>query len=119
MMQGIKRFAGRLVRAIIAIVLIAVWAWASLAIYYESPDPQWVKTMAAALFCLLLPVSFVILKIFKNGVILSIFFFLIFSTWWWTIEPTNEKDWAPDVAQISSGEIQGTKLIMKNVRHFS
>ena len=32
--------------------------------------------------------------------------------------PTHDKDWAPDVAQISRGEIEGDNLVMYNVRNF-
>jgi hypothetical protein len=39
--------------------------------------------------------------------------------WWQTLKPSNNRDWAADVAQISHGEIQGDKLIMYNVRNFS
>ncbi|MCK5515886.1 MAG: DUF4105 domain-containing protein, partial [Desulfobulbaceae bacterium] len=36
-----------------------------------------------------------------------------------TLEPTNNKEWASDVARISHGEIRGDTLVMHNVRNFS
>lgn len=38
--------------------------------------------------------------------------------WWQTVLPTNDKDWAPYVAQISHGKMQGGNIIMHNVRNF-
>ncbi|MBF8224026.1 Lnb N-terminal periplasmic domain-containing protein [Halomonas sp. 328] len=38
--------------------------------------------------------------------------------WWLSLAPSNDRDWAPDVAQMLSGEVDGDRLILHQVRDF-
>ena len=42
-----------------------------------------------------------------------------FLLWWSTILPSNDRDFAPDVAHGVTGIVQGDELTLKNVRNFS
>jgi hypothetical protein len=44
--------------------------------------------------------------------------FALFLTWWATIKPTNDRNWAPDVARTVTATIDGDRLLVKNVRNF-
>ena len=39
--------------------------------------------------------------------------------WWTSIKPSNERDWAEDVAHGVSGEVRGDEVVLHNVRHFA
>lgn len=39
-------------------------------------------------------------------------------TWWARLRPTNQGDWADDVARLSTGEISGERVTLHNVRNF-
>ncbi|MGA0561454.1 DUF4105 domain-containing protein [Ancylobacter sp. VNQ12] len=41
------------------------------------------------------------------------------SLWWMSIKPSNERDWAADVAHGVTGEVVGSDVILHNVRHFA
>jgi hypothetical protein len=40
------------------------------------------------------------------------------SLWWGSIRPSNERDWAQDVAHGVTGEVVGDEVVLHNVRHF-
>lgn len=107
-----------LVKFLIFLVLAGCWAWGSMALYFTAPGPQWMRTVLAVLFVILLPASFLLSRRFYRGVFLCAGGFAILLVWWQTLEPTNDKDWAADVAQISHGTIEGETLTMHNVRNF-
>jgi hypothetical protein len=44
--------------------------------------------------------------------------FLILILWWISIEPSNERDWLPDVARAPMAVIDGDRVAIRNVRNF-
>jgi hypothetical protein len=38
--------------------------------------------------------------------------------WWHRIPPSNDRDWADDVAQVTSGTVVGDRATLRNVRNF-
>src|SRR5271154_1232451 len=45
--------------------------------------------------------------------------FVLFLAWWATITPTNDRNWAPDVARTVTATIDGDHLVVRNVRNFN
>ena len=43
---------------------------------------------------------------------------VIVAAWWISIRPSNDRDWAPDVARGVTGEIRGAEVRLHNVRNF-
>lgn len=43
---------------------------------------------------------------------------ILVAAWWISIRPSNDRDWAPDVARGVTGEISGTGVALQNVRNF-
>jgi len=39
--------------------------------------------------------------------------------WWTSLAPSNERDWAADVAQMTQGQVQGSQVTLQNVRNFT
>ena len=44
--------------------------------------------------------------------------FLAIIVWWSTLQPSNDRDWQPDVAKVAWAEVSGDKLTFHNVRDF-
>jgi hypothetical protein len=105
-------------RVLIVLLLILAWLWGATALYIAGPNPQWLNSILAIFFVVFMPLSFAFSRSFLKGVILCLGLFAIVILWWQTLTPTHEKDWAPDVAKISHGTIQGDTLTMYNVRNF-
>jgi hypothetical protein len=38
--------------------------------------------------------------------------------WWWQILPSNNRRWADDVAQMTTGVVEGDRVTLRNVRNF-
>jgi hypothetical protein len=107
-----------LFKGIIFSILVLVWGWGCLALFFSGPDPIWLKTSLTCFFALLLPGTFLFSRSFSRPFTLCLVFLGTLLLWWQTLEPTNNKEWASDVARISHGEIRGDTLVMHNVRNF-
>lgn len=117
--MAVKFNSLRLLTKVAAIlILILAWLWGATALWLAGPGPHWVQILIALAFGSFLPAAFLFTDSFAKGCTLSLFLFALLLLWWQTLTPTNEKDWALDVARISHGEIQGNTLTMYNVRNF-
>ena len=44
--------------------------------------------------------------------------FAVLLGWWFSLHPSNDRDWQPNVAQLPSAEIHGDTLVVHNLRNF-
>jgi hypothetical protein len=110
----------RITATLLATLLIGIpAAWGALALWYQAPSAQ-------------LKAIFVFLWIaFTLGVLAALWqgraglalagFALAFAgmlLWWHNIEPSNNRMWADDVAQITNGTVDGNRVTLRNVRNF-
>ncbi len=109
---------GLIGKGTIFLLLLLAWAWGCLALFFSGPGPDWLKLVLACLFGALLPGTFLLSRSFVRGLFLCLLIFALLIAWWQTLQPTNDKDWAAEIARVSHGEIQGNRLTMHNVRNF-
>jgi len=43
--------------------------------------------------------------------------FALVLAWWFALQPSNDRDWQPDVAVLSYADIDGNKVTVHNIRH--
>jgi hypothetical protein len=43
--------------------------------------------------------------------------FALVLAWWFTLQPSNERDWQPDVAVLAYADIEGNKVTVHNIRN--
>ncbi len=113
-----KRYIFWAGRAAIILPLLLPWAWGVLALFFAFPGPGWVRGVVACLFAAFLPAAFVRGRSFSRNMLFCILLFMALLIWWQTLRPTNNKEWAQDVAEISHGTLTGNRLRMYNVRNF-
>jgi len=97
-------------------VLLMVTIWATAALYFDV-QVAWLR----------LPLSLVYL-----GSVLALWFyvrsrwlktaltfvgFLGVLCWWICLEPSNERDWQPDLAVLAYADIDGRKVTIHNIRN--
>jgi hypothetical protein len=109
-------FLKNLVTIVFAVFLFFGTLWAGGALWYDLPVGQGVrKILAAVLFA----ATLLIFRFGKGRLRLaSVVLPLIVSIWWFTLRPSNDRDWLPDVAETPWAEIEGDQIILHNVRNF-
>jgi hypothetical protein len=99
---------------LLAPLLLASFAWACAALFFDGPFSG---LIAAAFACAAVGTFGWIRPFWKS---LSLFGVLFLSVlfWWLSIEPSNEREWLPDVARLPAAEIDGDRVVIRNVRNF-
>lgn len=100
------------------IALLLTWVWGSMAIFYAFTGAEWLKDLLLTLFVISLPIAFIFTRSFAKGSSICCCVLIPLFIWWQTLQPTNNKNWAADVAKISHGEITNNILTLHNVRNF-
>ncbi|MGB8169381.1 MAG: DUF4105 domain-containing protein [Chthoniobacteraceae bacterium] len=90
-------------------------AWAFGALHFDFPVG---KNVVAWVFVVALLAAMVFLRgaARKFGVVFAGFALVL--AWWFALNPTNEGNWQPDVAQLAWAEINGDEITLHNVRNF-
>ena len=103
----------------ISLVLLLLTAWGTLALVYQTLGVT--GAIAITAWCLLGIVLQVVLWRGRviSAISSSVLSFAVLLFWWTSLEPSNQRSWASDVAQMSHGEITGSKLTLHNVRNFT
>jgi hypothetical protein len=101
---------------VVWVVLAVMGAWAGAALYFDFPV-AWMRVPVVCLFgaALLRAAIFAKSPVEARGTWLG--GFLLVLAWWFTLEPSNARNWQPDVAQTAWAEIDGDKLTVHNVRN--
>ena len=105
-------------RALRLLPMCFAMLWAAAAIWIDGPEPGW---LAAGLALALLGAFAVLLKLAwsKRWALLGAAgLFVAVLLWWLNLEPSNNRSWQRDVAQLPVAELQGSMLTIKNVRSF-
>jgi Domain of unknown function (DUF4105) len=111
----------RLTGLLLASLLVGLpAAWGVLALWYQAPGGQAIKGGIALLWLVFSLVALVALWQGRAALSLLVFAFAFSALliWWQRIVPTNDRAWADDVAQISNGAIEGSRVRLHNVRNF-
>lgn len=116
----------RLPRLSILLVLCSLlaWlavAWGALALWYQVPvDMPAIRAAVAALWVVL--ASLALIRGWRKrrwgGLVLVAIAFAVLLGWWSTLQPSNDRDWADDVAYTTTGTVQGNIVTLSHVRDF-
>jgi hypothetical protein len=94
-------------------------AWGALALWYQAPGGQLKIGIIALWTAFSLGVIVALWQGRSGAAFLSFAIaFGILLVWWQQIAPSNDRQWADDVAQITHGTLDGSKVTLKNVRNF-
>jgi hypothetical protein len=94
--------------------------WGAFALWYQAPGGQSLKALSVLLwsgFGLTL-----LLALWQGRTTVAVLAFAAafggLLIWWHRIAPSNDRIWADDVAQMTSGTVDGNRVTLRNVRNF-
>lgn len=90
--------------------------WATAAIYFDFNRPA-LRAPLAILFAVVLLLAFLFVKSRVRAMGVFVGGFLLVLAWWFTLQPSNQRAWQPDVAQTAWAEINGDEITLHNVRN--
>ncbi|VTZ52536.1 conserved membrane hypothetical protein [Methylocella tundrae] len=116
-----RRFSRRGGVFLICVLLLGSAVWASFALWFQLPLPGGLKLAVIALFDGLaaLTLAGVFWRPLRGAWIAYALAFAGLLGWWATILPSNDRDFAPDVAHGVTGIVRGDELTLENVRNFT
>ncbi|CAH1658059.1 conserved membrane hypothetical protein [Hyphomicrobiales bacterium] len=102
---------------VVAILLFGIW-WSG-ALWFRLPVGPYARYAAIAGWCALsLGTIVMLLRGDWRPLVLYAVVLVGLSLWWSTIRPSNTRQWADDVSQMLSAEINGNSVTLHNVRNF-
>lgn len=111
-----RSFGAALLRWGLRLLLLPVVAWAAAALWFDGPASRALAGVLAAAFVVAALAPLVVARRFLRGLLLFAALFLVVLLWWLSIEPSNDRNWMADVAQLPYGEVEGDRLTLHNVR---
>jgi hypothetical protein len=105
----------------LAIFIVAALAgWACFALWYQAPGGKTLKSVILAAWTTPSVVTLIALWQHRSMCWILCFAvaFGILLVWWHRLKPSNDRRWADDVAQMTTGTVEGTRVTLHNVRNF-
>jgi len=112
-----RRGLARLRRAIRLLAwcgLVAATVWAVAALYFDVRVP-WLRAPLAAIYGLGMLAVWARLRRPWKLAVTAVAFALVL-TWWLSLQPSNDRDWLPDVATLPWAEISGNRVTLHDIR---
>jgi hypothetical protein len=115
----------RLVRGagfvLLALAMLLVGLWCSIAIWYQCGAGGPLRGLLTGSAAVLTLIAVACLATRRRWLVAGICSASVaaFLAWWTTILPTNDRNWAPDVARTVTATIDGDRVVVNNVRNFT
>ena len=101
------------------VVIMLATLWGFLALFFDGPGAQEFNVALAILYVVSFLAILVFLRPLNRAYSLVIVFFGLVVLWWWSLEPSNDREWQPDVAVLPRAEIAGEVIKIQNIRNFN
>ena len=105
-----------LIYAAVSVLLVCVVTWGTLAIYY-SYLPDTIRYCGAVLFPLVSAGVLLFIRPRRKGMAVFASFFLIILFGWFSMGPSNDRNWQPDVAVLPYATIEDDTVTVHNIRN--
>ncbi|HYB90347.1 MAG TPA: DUF4105 domain-containing protein [Candidatus Binataceae bacterium] len=105
--------------------MLLLWAlaaagigWGVLALWFDGPRSRVLAGTAAAGFAIISILLATLVRPPLRGLIAAVLPVVAVAIWWTSIPPSNDRDWAPDVALTARAAFSGNRVTIANVRNF-
>ena len=101
----------------LGILLIA--AWGALALWFQMTAPALWVLLPAWCLCAFAALAAPWLPRGRGAAhLLALAGLALLLAWWTTLQPSHERVWADDVARMLESEVEGSRVVLRNVRNF-
>jgi hypothetical protein len=100
----------------LGITLLLATIWAAAALHFDV-RVLWLRTPLAVAYMLGVAAVWIWVKGWWKKVGLTAVGFVLVLAWWFTLQPSNDRDWQPDVAVLAYADIAGNKVTVHNIRN--
>ncbi len=98
------------------LLLLVLTGWSIVAIYFSNL-PAGVRPYAAVLFGLASVGILLLVRPRRRGKAIFLTLFSLLVVWWFSMPPSNDRDWQPDLATLAWAEISADKVAIHNIRN--
>jgi Domain of unknown function (DUF4105) len=99
------------------LLVLGLCLWTMGALYFMFPLATF-RPFAAAIFALVVLAVVVVARPLWTAIALLLGLFLVVLVWSFTIRPSNDRRWDPELAQTAWAEIDGDRVTIHNFRDF-
>ena len=102
-------------------LILGTGAWGTLALYIDGPENTTLRTLLASAYAL---AGLAALGVYCTGrfrriaAVSHTAIFLVLVGWWSMIEPSNDREWQPEVALLPYATFDGDLVTVHNIRNF-
>jgi hypothetical protein len=89
--------------------------WAAAALYFDVRMP-WLRVPLAAAYGLAIVAAWIWVRRPWKLVVTAAGFVVVL-TWWLALQPSNQRDWQPDLAVLPYADITGSQATLHNIRN--
>ena len=117
LIQIVGNLVGKATKGFVLVFLLLFTIWSAGAFYFDLPTAplrSWLPIVLLAWIagCLW------IWRLSWKGIAAWLASPVAVMLWWFTLQPTNDREWQPDVARLAHAEIRGTTVTIQNLRDF-
>ena len=98
------------------LVCLLATIWAVGALYFDLPI-AWLRAPLALIYGGTMLAALLFVKGRGRAMGIMVAGFAVVLAWWFTIKPSNDGNWQPDVAQLAWAEVNGDEVTLHNVRN--
>jgi hypothetical protein len=100
----------------LGLVLLLLSVWAVAALYFDVRI-SWLRMPLAVIYAVVLLAVWIVVKRRWLAVSATLAGFVLVVGWWFTLQPSNDGDWQPDVAVLPYADINGNEVAFHNIRN--
>ena len=114
--RGWRRIPRLLGRCALGLVLLLLSVWAVAALYFDV-HVSWLRLPLAVIYAVTLLAVWIVVKRRWLALSATVAGFVLVLGWWFTLQPSNDRDWQPDVAVLPYADINGNQVTIHNIRN--
>jgi hypothetical protein len=99
-------------------LLLAATVWGAAALWVDGPSARPLAAVLAVGFATAMLAIALRVRPVGRALLGCGLAFLAVVAWWLSLQPSNERDWLPEVAQLPRAQIDGDLITISNVRDF-